>query len=78
MMKAINANQVAKRLYREEVNEMNTERTGCAPGSSGWIAGYSATLLEFMKRFSDEEMEEFRVKAEEWNESGPPDQVKQE
>jgi hypothetical protein len=69
---------VVKRNFQKELSEMTTERTGEPAGSNKWLAGYTTTVVEFMKKFSEEELDEFTRQAEQWNEDGPPDQVKQE
>lgn len=60
----------------EEVSLLVEKRTGAIRGSNLWVAGYQARLTQVENSLSDSEKAEMRRMAVEWNEKGPPDDVK--
>jgi hypothetical protein len=68
---------VAGETYREDILKIAAKASGGSTNQRVLIGHYSRSLQEICDGLSDEEIDELRARASEWNEEGPPVEVKQ-
>jgi hypothetical protein len=61
--------------HKEELEDKVRTLSGSAPGTTEYIAKYQAGLKNLCDEMSDEDIEEYRMTAKEWNEQAPPEEV---
>jgi hypothetical protein len=69
---------VVKKYHRKEISKFAAERVGCPSGSKEYLAGYSASKAEYINNLPEETIKQYEKEADEWTETGAPEEVKRE